>query len=174
MIEEWRDIPGLEHKYQVSNLGSIRSLDRYIPAGRGVKPRLKKGSSMRPSKDKDGYLQIGWPPLIKYSTRKIHRLVMFAFIGYSELGVNHKDGDKQNNILDNLEYSTHSANHKHARNVLRKLVGKDHWNFKGVDTQENRFLIQRYLKFNLERKHISILLGINYKSICHLIKKYAY
>ena len=124
---KWKLIPGIKG-YMVSDTGLIKSIDRFIPPGRGQLKRFRRGKILYPAFDKDGYLQLllgGNHP--NGLTRKVHRLVLLAFIGPSHLEVNHKDGDKENNNLNNLEYCTHSENHIHARYVLGKMIGKNHW-----------------------------------------------
>lgn len=77
---------------------------------------------------------VGW--------RYVHRLVYETFIGAvpDGLEINHKDGNKLNNALDNLEAITHQENIKHSYKVLkRKIVkGKDHWNYGKKVPQEVR------------------------------------
>lgn len=104
MQEIWKDIniDGLKGKYQVSNLGNIKSLKRNI--------------SMKLIHDKDGYPTIF---LWKYKRKvhiRVHRMVTQAFIPNPENlpQVNHKDGNKQNNCVKNLEWVTCSENVKHA------------------------------------------------------------
>ena len=130
IMEIWKDIPNRQN-YMVSNCGRVKSVDRYVPYGRGQFNKFIKGRILKAAHDKDGYLQLmlgaDHP---KGLSRKIHRLVMLAFKGHSNLEVNHKDGNKQNNKLNNLEYCTHSENHIHARYVLGKLIGKNHWYYK--------------------------------------------
>lgn len=97
MNEIWKDIPGYESKYQVSNLGNVRSLN-YLRTG-GIK-LLTQGT------DKRGYKRVG---LYKDGKRKrylVHRLVAMTFISnYDDLPqVNHKDENKANNCVDNLEW----------------------------------------------------------------------
>lgn len=129
-MEIWKSIPNADN-YLVSNFGRIKSKDHWIAPARGKTHRWRMGRIFKQSTDKDGYKQICFGLNHKFPvSRKVHRLVMLAFIGPSELEVNHKDGDKSNNNLSNLEYSTHSENHIHAREVLKKLVGKSHWNYK--------------------------------------------
>ncbi|WP_366942568.1 NUMOD4 domain-containing protein [uncultured Thomasclavelia sp.] len=55
--EIWKDVPNYEGLYQVSNLGNVRSLDRYVFRSDGIK-HFCKGRKLIPSKNKDGYLQI--------------------------------------------------------------------------------------------------------------------
>ena len=103
MLEIWKDIKGYEGLYQVSNLGNLMSLNYY----RSGKPGL-----LIPVEDKDGYLQVTLCKDRKKKTFFIHRLVAEAFILNPENlpFVNHKDEDKTNNSVDNLEYCTHEYN----------------------------------------------------------------
>ena len=57
LIEEWRDITGFENYYQVSNLGNVRSLDRYITKKNGA-TTFYKGKMLIPSKKRNGYLSV--------------------------------------------------------------------------------------------------------------------
>lgn len=104
---EWRDIKGYEGKYQVSNDGQVRSLNYH---------REKIIKIMTPKKTPTGYLTIG---LLKNKVKKffgIHRLVALCFLeqipGADQ--VNHKDANKQNNNVENLEWVTAKENTLHA------------------------------------------------------------
>ena len=113
--EIWEDIEGYEGLYQVSNLGRVKSLDRYVKA-RSHSKEFKKGKILKPRISQKGYLTV---LLCKDNIGKeyrIHRLVALAFIPNPEnkLEVNHIDGKKQNNCVDNLEWNTRSENIKHA------------------------------------------------------------
>ena len=105
MSEEWRPIEGYEGLYEVSNTGRVRSLDRYCY-------RLHKGKVLSPAKDTDGYLQVVLHCNGKQHQRKVHRLVAQAFIENPDNlpEVNHKDEDKTNNRVDNLEWCDRSYN----------------------------------------------------------------
>lgn len=113
--EIWKDIKGYEGLYQVSNLGRVRSLDRYVKQNHNTK-QLKKGKIIQPTKNHKGYLGL---KLCKENTSKkvsIHRLVAQTFIPNLENKpqVNHIDGDKTNNRIENLEWCTNSENQIHA------------------------------------------------------------
>lgn len=103
-METWKDIPNYEGLYQVSNLGRIKSLYNYR-RGNILTPRLKRG-----------YYTVG---LRKNGVRKwhlVHRLVASAFIlNKNNLPqINHKDENKLNNCVDNLEWCTVSYNNNYG------------------------------------------------------------
>ena len=103
--EEWRDVVGYEGKYQVSNLGRMRSFARSnIP--RIIVPRC----------DVYGYVTYPLFENGKLSRKKAHRLVAIAFIPNHENfpQINHKDEDKTNNRVDNLEWCTQYYNNRYG------------------------------------------------------------
>lgn len=122
-MEKWIPIKDYEDSYEVSNLGRVRSKDRYTPTWNGQV--FKKGVVKTLQEDKDGYFKV-W--LSKDSKKKpffVHRLVAGAFISNeADLPiVNHIDGNKQNNLPANLEWCTRSDNDKHAFKLgLRKVT----------------------------------------------------
>ena len=110
MEEIWRDIPGYEGRYQASNLGRIRSLDRRVPCCRGA-TRLTKGKVLKPSGQKaDPHLRVVLGHGAPGST--VHSLVALTFIGPCPSGqeVRHLDGNPLNNRVDNLAYGTRGEN----------------------------------------------------------------
>lgn len=116
--EIWAWVSGYEGLYQISNFGRIKSFPRN---GTGKEIKI-----LRPGLTKDGYLRIY---LYKNNTPRrfnIHRLVAETFISNSENKphVNHKDGNKFNNCVKNLEWSTVAENNQHAYDAgLKKAVG---------------------------------------------------
>ena len=104
-MEEWRDIAGYEGLYQVSNLGRIRSLDRYVPH-KTFGTKFCKGVVMATHQTNAGYLAVNLSKENKYTTIDVHRIVAQSFINNpDELPeVNHKDENKHNNAADNLEW----------------------------------------------------------------------
>ena len=116
--EIWKDVPGHEGLYQVSNLGRVKSL------------RFGKERILKPTPDKDGYYQVDLWKGGEGKTNKIHRLVMLAFVGESDLEVNHINGIKTDNRLENLEYCTPSENIQHALDIGLMAIGENHPNSK--------------------------------------------
>jgi hypothetical protein len=119
MKEVWKDIEGYEGQYQVSNLGNVKSLNRFVyQLDRSGKPSISnyKGRVLKFGHRKNGYLYIVLSKNNKQKKENIHRLVAKAFIPnpLNKPQVNHKDGNKKNNLIGNLEWNTMSENHKHA------------------------------------------------------------
>lgn len=111
MEEIWRDIPGYEGLYQASNLGRIKSLPR----------KYKPNESILKPQKRNGYLKV---ELCKKDRKQysVHRLIMMTFSGSSKLSVNHIDGNKHNNNLENLEYCTQRENCRHVFTSKIKLT----------------------------------------------------
>lgn len=115
--EIWKDIRGYEGIFQVSNTGKVKSLERIDRLGRKIQEKI-----LTTKVNKNGYVIVH----LKHNGRKrtyfVHRLVAIAFLGYEEnMDVNHIDGNKENNCLDNLEWVTRKENMDHAwKNGLNK------------------------------------------------------
>ncbi|MGG0891665.1 NUMOD4 domain-containing protein [Cytobacillus horneckiae] len=116
MIEVWKDIPGYEGEYQASNLGRVKSLPRLIKR-KGVRGnQLRKGKVLSSCIDTRGYVSVKLYKGNRCKTINVHRLVCLAFIPSEDVGlhVNHKDGDRTNNNVENLEWCTRRENVLHA------------------------------------------------------------
>lgn len=128
MTEEWKDIKGYEGLYQVSNLGRVKSLDRYITKSNGV-VQFKKGIIKTPKVNSDEYHTVTLSKNGRNKTIGIHILVAQHFIPNPEnkLEVNHKDFDRKNNSVNNLEWCTHQENIKYSadngRYKMRNYIG---------------------------------------------------
>ena len=116
MNEIWKDIPFCCGYYQASNMGKIRSLDRVVEYKRkgSIVKSIKRGRVLRPHTNRYGYPMVVICAPNHKKNHSVHRLVMLAFVGDSELTVNHKNGVKTDNSLSNLEYLTMSDNLLHA------------------------------------------------------------
>lgn len=111
-MEIWKDIKGYEGVYQVSNLGNVKSLSREVKIGKNKRYIGEK--VLTPIKRKDGYVCINFTH-IKRKQYFVHRLVAETFFGVnSYLVVNHKDFNRSNNKLENLEFCSQKENIYHS------------------------------------------------------------
>lgn len=95
--------------YEVSNLGNVRRL-RFING----RHNIEKIKMCKQTLNTWGYITVNLCKNGKSNTKRVHRLVAVAFLGNSDLQVDHIDGNKQNNRLDNLEYVTAKENTQRA------------------------------------------------------------
>ena len=132
--EEWKPVVGYEDLYEVSSYGRVRSLDRYVK-GKDKSYWLRKGRVLSPSIRPDGYLVIGLQGRKFY----IHRLVAQAFISNIDNlpEVNHKDEDKTNNRVENLEWCSHKYNMNFGtRNIRAKETAIKNGSWSGLSREE--------------------------------------
>jgi len=121
-MEIWKDIPGYEGLYQVSNHGRVKSFHG------GGESMIRQRTNLR------GYVYVFLHANGNRKNSRVHRLVGEAFLDNPENKpeINHKDGVKNNNHADNLEWVTRSENQKHAykiglqKNPYLGKFGKDH------------------------------------------------
>jgi len=165
-MEVWKDIIGFENFYSVSSIGRVKSLSRevfHIKGNLNLKEKiLKQGLSS------NGYLSVSFTMCSKQKTFNIHRLVAKIFIKneLNKKDVNHIDGNKFNNNVSNLEWSTRSENLIHAYLIGLKERGEKHPNAK---LTEKQVLQIRSIKgishekiavnYNVSRKCISKILN---------------
>ena len=126
MEEIWKSVDGFEGYYEISNLGNLRSVDKYFRWGRG-KGHIKYSLSkiLSPSINNSGYkIYALSKPGSKPVCKTIHRMVATAFIPnpHNLSDVNHIDEDKFNNRVDNLEWVIHKENMIHSGSKIHKTL----------------------------------------------------
>lgn len=139
MSEIWKDIPGFEGLYQVSNLGRVKRL----PLGKQY-PSRQTHNNIRRVHVKNGYEQVNLSKCNKVKWFAVHRLVALAFLPNPDNFpcVNHKDENKLNNKVENLEWCSRSYNARYGTAKQRQLATlkeRDPNNLrtqKGLDTRK--------------------------------------
>ena len=124
----WEDIEGFEGLYKVSDKGEVVSLERTVWNGFGF--HILKSRTLTKNIAGAGYHKVSLRKNGKTWQKYVHRLVARHFLGDGFKGaqVNHKDGDKTNNSLSNLEWCTAEENLKHAKETgLNKNFGDTHY-----------------------------------------------
>lgn len=126
MIELWKDVDGYEGEYRVSTLGRVYSYDRLSRQNHFI-----KGKYITPNKLRTGYLMVRLYGKRGFKTITLHRLVAQTFIPNPDNlpEVNHKDENKANNCVDNLEWCTSKYNKHYGTCTQRRsnaLKGRKH------------------------------------------------
>lgn len=161
MDEIWKPIPRYEGWYSASNLGNVRR-DKASP---GTRVHILKNTLT-------GLYYMIW--LYKNAQKKhilVHHIIAETFLGERPKGlvINHIDGNKLNNSIDNLEYVTYSQNMKHAiRTGLWKHLGED--NRLSKITNKNAISIrEEYSKGNISQRKLAKIYGIKQASLWAIV-----
>jgi len=165
--EIWKVIEGFGGRYEASNLGRVKSVERKVRSSTHGKHdgfRTIKEKILSPKTKSNGYLELS----LTYDTQKarsvyVHRLIALAFIGKIPNGyvVNHKNGIKSDNILHNLEIVTYSENSKHA---FENGLSKPPTRFR-FDKEKVLEIRETKKTKGLTNKEISVLYNCNIKTI---------
>jgi len=155
--ENWEDVVNHEGWYEISDWGNVKRVngDNSARAGKILKPIASHGYR-RVSMYKDG----------ARTSSHIHQMVMAAFVGPcpNDSEVNHKDGVKTNNHLDNLEYVTHRENMLHAfsKGLLTRQGEK---NSQSKLTEDNVHETRRLLKAGMRQADIARIFNVSRSTI---------
>lgn len=176
LSENAKDVPGFEGVYAVTEDGRVYSHSRIIKTCRGSE-QLRKGRWLKPRPIKTGYLRAnlycGDGTAID---RYIHRLVAESFLSnpLNLPEVNHKDGDKTNNHVSNLEWVSSSDNKRHAHsmglNKAPSFPGESHPSSKLTAEQ----VVQIRGMTGKSYREISLMFGVSSKLIGLIIRRKAW
>lgn len=161
--EEWRQIIGFEGCYEVSNLGRVRSIARQVVNGNRHQP--VPGGLMRQRFNKDGYLVINLKREGRRKTARVHKLVCEAFLGSvpPAKGIDHRDGDRSNNVLWNLRYMSQ------LENIRAAIARRGSWQRSSKLNRDEVVEIRRLYKEGMTQKQIGEQFGINQTSVSQII-----
>lgn len=176
MTEEWRPVVGHEGSYEVSSAGRVRSLPRTIEVaseGSGHRRNLR-GRMLKPSWD-GRYMILGLSCTGVHETARVHRLVALAFLGEPKPGqnVNHKNGQRDDNRVSNLEWTYPKQNTRHALDsgLMDGIIGENH--YASILTEDAvRFIRHNYKPYS-RRVGVRALgrrFGVKEATVWHVIK----
>ena len=172
MREIWKDVKDYEGLYQVSNLGRVRSITRYVKHVGGK--RVVKGRILKRTLSNVGYYVVNLWKNNKREQMLVHRLVAETFLSNFENHpyINHIDGNKLNNNVNNLEWCTPAENNSHAYRIkLRDCSKINQYDLKGNFIREWDSIKEAQKFYNTT--HISECCRGRRKKTCNFIWKYS-
>jgi len=118
-MEIWKAVKGYEGYYEVSSMGRVRSVDHYVRTGIKHNSAVKrKGHMLKQNEKRNGYLTVDLSKDNRVKNISVHRIVAVAFLPMvdGKTCVNHKNLNKHDNRVENLEWCSYGENTKHAIN----------------------------------------------------------
>lgn len=164
-LEIWRKISGYEDRYEISSNGNVRRIDYTLYKADGTTQHYKQ-KDLIPYVSSNGYMAVSLCRYGRTVMKLIHSILADTFIlnGYTNMGlvVNHKDGNKQNNDLLNLEVVTSSANNYHAIKTGLRTTPSGSSHPKAILTESDVLEIKKQLASSDMDRHTSTNLAKQY------------
>lgn len=182
IVERWLPIPSYEGIYEVSDQGRVRRIGGAQISGKGRGSGARLGRVLALCKITGGYYSVNLWKRGKIKRRLIHILVMEAFVGPAPDGheVNHKDANKADNTVNNLEYMTRSENMLHAYRHGLYVSGKQHRFAKQrgeghplskLTTEQVASIRRRYVPRVVTFQALADEFGVNNSTIQNIVKE---
>jgi predicted XRE-type DNA-binding protein len=173
-MEIWKDIKGFEGIYQVSNQGKVKSLERKT-FNNGTKTVNKiKEKILKKPLDKNGYVRYCFFKDNQRFSLIEHRLVAIAFIPNpgNKPQINHKDGVKTNNSVNNLEWVTPRENTIHAiLNGLSFQVGGEKHHMSKLTLKQVKEIFEIYKTEKITQKKLADIYNVSQSQINRILNK---
>lgn len=175
MVEVWKEIEMYNRKYEVSNLGRVRTVYQELKRSDGVKYIIKP-KLLKQRLNKDGYPTVTLGFHSKRTRVKVHRLVAIAFIPnpLNKKEVNHIDFDRTNNKVENLEWTTHKENIRHSienNSEVVRLSRTGSKNGRSKLTEKDIIEIRNLYDNGMTRMEIAKKFNRGWTTIDHIIKR---
>lgn len=165
---DWYDAKGFEDYIQVTKCGRVRTKYKeviYFPYG---KKRVLKclPRELKTSNDSKGALTVWFTYKKKNQSKRVHRLVAETFLPnpLNKKQVNHKDGNRENNNVDNLEWATQEENMNHAK--INGLTNQPKINWETTKKIQKIYKEGKYNQYELAE-----MFGCSQSNICNVLKR---
>lgn len=174
-VEEWKDIEDYEGLYQVSTTGKVRSLDRIVQDTTKERVQHIKGRILKQTNNGNGYKLVFLSKNRKRKNKYVHRLVAEAFIDNPKQlrEVNHKNLNKSDNSINNLEWISSVGNKRHFLSTPqgeKKTLKCGHTRYLNVIKNKEQLIIQKYIIENNTISKIAKDLKLNPSTVTKVLK----
>ena len=174
MEEIFKEVPNYNGIYQVSNLGVVRSTTHYLEGRKGSGKQM--GRVLKQQKCSKGYLRVSLSLNKKRFQTGVHRLVAICFITNlnNKPQVNHINGIKSDNRVENLEWCNNSENQIHAikNNLINYNYGEKHHRSKLKNHQVIK--ARQLFKFGAGNKELSLIYGVSQTAMSKILRNETY
>jgi hypothetical protein len=167
MSKNWFEILGYEGLYQINKKGDIKAIPKTVGFGQGYKT---KKLILNQYKSKEGYLRVRLYKKNKCKNYSVHRLVALQFLENpkNKPQVNHKNGVKTDNRLENLEWNTRSENMKHSFNMGLSKAKKGAESPNSILTEKDVVEIKT-IGNSMTQKEIGKIYGVDRRQIGRIL-----